>query len=769
LPAPAAGVHPLPCVHRALVHIFRCGEIVFTGLADRSGCSRQSAGVLLGEFGTGLLGDFEYLVRRLGPAPADRVANLGLAYVDVQQPWLADTPLDGAPDPAPLPVPGALGQLDTDGIPEPDFAGLATADFVTRIAAQCIAGARLVDEQVGDEPVAVTPPIYGGRHVVVDELDSAGDAAPEWLRELNLAMPTRIAAGLGAEYIRVNQESLMARAWEQVGAIREANRRRALGQLAESVTVALHGKHVAKLSLGEAVSFAAPTASRVRPWGPPGPPLSTAIEVSVMPTAAGSTAFARMVRPGGQLARAAAVQSRSVIERSISGAVRVPAARPAPSFAVADAAPGDAPVVVSASAASAMTAQRSMFAVTELVRLQAISDIARVNGLHAVADTLTASLSAVGVDTQMVRIGDFGKLRADVIPQLATVTAGVAGATAQLTRPTGAGTAVTNIGVQLDVDTMRGNLVAALAPGDRVARAIAAQIGVPDRMGPPISLTRVMDHPTFPAPMALALRDFAPNWFLPGVADFPAESVTLLGVNNDFIEAFLVGLAYEFNRELLWREYPTDMRGTPFRRFWPTPGMAPDVDEINTWTGPLGSHLALGENNIAVLLVRGTVVRRFPSMVVAAAPAILGAGGDQPVANEDPASWRAPLFAVPVDEQTMTYAFAVPPAELRALPSPLTPNWFFAFQENSTRIRFGFDIGGAADPPFTGWDDLTWNRILAAHADGARSFARADAALVGPQEPGDRQWNRDATDIARISLQKPFRMLIHASELVVHG
>ena len=525
------------------------------------------------EFGTGLLGDFEYLVRRLGPAPEDRVANLGTVFVDVQKPWVTDEPLDGAPQPAPYPVPGALGQLDTDGIARPAFEASVNADFVTRIVAQCNAGAGLLDERDGGDPAAVTPPIYGGRHVVVDELDPGGGGVPAWLHTLNTAMPTRIAVGLGAEYVRVNQESLMARAWEQVGAIREANRRRALGQLADGVTAALHGKHVANLTLGEAVSFAAPTASRVRPWGPPGPPLATAIEVSVMPTAAGSTAFARMMRPSGQLARAASVQARSVIERAISGAVAVPAARPAPSFAVPDAAA--APVVPSAATAAAVTAQRSVSAVTDLVRLQAISDVARVNGLHGVADALTAKLSSVGLDTEVMRIGDVRQLRAEVVPHLSAVTAGVATARAQLTRPTGAGAAVTNIGVQLDVNMLRRNLVAALAPGDRVARALAAQIGVPERMGPPISLVRVMDHPSFPAPMALALRDFAPNWFLPGVADFPAESVTLLGVNNAFIESFLVGLAHEFNRELLWREYPTDMRGTPFRRFWPTPACSP--------------------------------------------------------------------------------------------------------------------------------------------------------------------------------------------------
>ncbi len=719
------------------------------------------------EFGTGQLGDFEYLVRRLGPAPADRVANLGTVFVDVEKPWLTDDPLAGAPRPAPYPVPGALGQLDTDGIPVPGFAASVTADFASRIAAQCNAGAVLLDERQNAEPTAVTPPIYGGRHVVVDTLDPGGVGTPAWLHTLNTAIPTRIAAGLGAEYIRANQESLMARAWEQVGAVREANRRRALGQLAEGVGAALHDKHIANLTLGEAVSVAAPTASRVRPWGPPGPPLATAIEVSVMPTAAGSTAFARMMRPGGQLARTASVQARSVIERAISGDVAVPAARPAPSFAV----PETPAAPASAATAAAVTAQRSVSAVSDLLRLQAISDVARVNGLHDVADSLSAKLSGVGLDTRMLRIGDFSALRAQVAPQISEVTAGVATMRAQFTRRTGAGAEVTSIGVQLDVEALRGNLVAALAPGDRVARALAAQIGVPERMGPAVSLDQVMDHPSFPAPMALALRDFAPNWFLPGIADFPAESVTLLGVNNAFIESFLVGLAHEFNRELLWREYPTDMRGTPFQRFWPTPGTQPDVGEISTWTGPLGSHLALGENNIAVLLVRGTVVRRFPSMVVAAAPALLGAGGDQPIANSDPASWRSPLFALPVDDLTTAYAFEVPPDELRALPTEQHPGWFFAFQENSTRIRFGFDIGdgGAAEPAFDTWDDLTWNRMLAAHPDGARMFARADAVFDAPGQPGDKQWNRDATDVARITLQKPFRMLIHASELVIHS
>ena len=45
----------------------------------------------------------------------------------------------------------------------------------------------------------------------------------------------------------------------------------------------------------------------------------------------------------------------------------------------------------------------------------------------------------------------------------------------------------------------------------------------------------------------------------------PPNSVTLVQPNSRFIEAFMIGLNHEMGRELLWREYPTDRRGSYFR------------------------------------------------------------------------------------------------------------------------------------------------------------------------------------------------------------
>ena len=56
--------------------------------------------------------------------------------------------------------------------------------------------------------------------------------------------------------------------------------------------------------------------------------------------------------------------------------------------------------------------------------------------------------------------------------------------------------------------------------------------------------------------------------FLPNIQLIATNSITLLETNQKFIEAYMVGLNHEFARELLWREYPTDQRGSYFRQFW---------------------------------------------------------------------------------------------------------------------------------------------------------------------------------------------------------
>ena len=97
-------------------------------------------------------------------------------------------------------------------------------------------------------------------------------------------------------------------------------------------------------------------------------------------------------------------------------------------------------------------------------------------------------------------------------------------------------------------------------------------------------LEPILDAPEFPQPMYEALRDLAQDVFFPGLEHVPPNTVTLLETNSQFVESFLVGLNAELNRELLWRNYPTDQRGTSFRKFWDTSvGTGqPDIEPIHT-------------------------------------------------------------------------------------------------------------------------------------------------------------------------------------------
>ena len=114
---------------------------------------------------------------------------------------------------------------------------------------------------------------------------------------------------------------------------------------------------------------------------------------------------------------------------------------------------------------------------------------------------------------------------------------------------------------------------------------------------------------------------------MPGVDDLPQDLIMLVQVNQFFIDAVMAGANFEMNRELLWRGFPTDLRGTPFQRFWGRVGLNAegrldllnDMEPMHRWLSqPLG--LRTDENmqdpDRIALLVRGQLLRRYPNTAV---------------------------------------------------------------------------------------------------------------------------------------------------------
>jgi hypothetical protein len=242
------------------------------------------------------------------------------------------------------------------------------------------------------------------------------------------------------------------------------------------------------------------------------------------------------------------------------------------------------------------------------------------------------------------------------------------------------------------------SMLAELDPALTVTRRVKARVGAfppwlranwfDDGLVQPI-----MAAPAFTRPMYEALDDYDRNWLIPGLAELPEpDLVTLLETNVEFIEGFLVGLSHEFARKLLWRGYPTDQRGTYFRRFWNAARdeLVPDIYQFGST--PLGNHIVLeptppvGEHrtDLVVLLVRGELIRRYPEAIVLALRA--RDWGKPPVfadAVADPTSMATILFHGQLPPDGVLVGFDLTPDDVLGQP------WWFIVAEHPTAPRFG--------------------------------------------------------------------------------
>ena len=232
---------------------------------------------------------------------------------------------------------------------------------------------------------------------------------------------------------------------------------------------------------------------------------------------------------------------------------------------------------------------------------------------------------------------------------------------------------------------------------------------------------------------------------------------TLLETNNRFIEAYLVGLNHEMARELLWREYPTDQRGTYFASFWTgKPELVADLHELPWRTGGLGEHVdpAL-DGQASVFLVRGDLIRRYPGVVAHAARA----GQDRDCCRrsrsfEPRASPIKTLFHVFLPPNVLLVGFAMTEGEID------TPaeTWWFTLSENPTEPRFGLDpsrdaaagcrrattssgtTSGSPSPASSWTRPATCRLVNFPTPTGGAPRARRSPRCCSSSRPGPRSW-----------------------------
>lgn len=130
----------------------------------------------------------------------------------------------------------------------------------------------------------------------------------------------------------------------------------------------------------------------------------------------------------------------------------------------------------------------------------------------------------------------------------------------------------------------------------------------------------IMAYPIFPEPVYYYLKQFSDKFILPCIENVPNNSVAMFENNTAFVEAYLCGMNTEMGRELLWREYPTDQRGSYFKKFWDSETDVEsirkddffDVKSLHTWSGNLGENHCANKDGLLLFAIKGDLVKLYP-------------------------------------------------------------------------------------------------------------------------------------------------------------
>lgn len=679
-------------------------------------------------FRTGEGGDFESLVRLLRAVPSPD--GLGKRPMDISEPGFGLP--DAFPDDARLSLEGALRPLEKrEFAPWPDD---AQEPFQTELAKIINApGEALILDPESDPLLA--PPLYGQWHAARSTVTRT--AAP-WFDELNLDPRHRSVAAFGTRVVQEHQEALMAAAWEQAGDLARANQRMRQLQLSLAAGTSLYERHYKSLGDDAMLRVSAPALARLRAVGPMGDTgtLAGAVAARALPIQAASTAMRRIARERGPITRRIAVQG---LVRSAS-----------PSWM------------------SALNSDVGFFFLTptlpDMATFGVIRErIANPAGLsqfrEVTADTVAITSMGSRPHFRIAPEGQpvFHAGRYQPVPLVDNPTSHNfrTAAQAHLARvnPGRIGIifsqapflAMRDIRAALETQMEPRRALVPLAQAV-VSMSQTATATPPTNTGI-VPIEPIMAAPKFPQPMYESLRDLSQLLLLPGLETVEPNSVLGLETNSRFVEAYMVGLNSEMGRELLWRGYPTDQRGTYFDRFWDSrsSGGGSDVNPIHTWHDrPLGDPQTAPAGDRFVMLIRSSLLRRYPSAVIYAAKAIKPNNVRKPTKSPD--DEEHPVFRGSMQPDVTFFGFDLTVDEVVGTGTGEDQGYFIVIQEQPGEPRFGFDVG-------TPLNDGTHLEV----SFGAPAGSTTGASL---------HWGRNGAHIAAMLRQQPVRIAIHASQFV---
>jgi hypothetical protein len=791
-------------------------------------------------FRTGDNGDFEFLVRLLQPRVPDlRVGRrdldvhaspgLGLPGIDTPAELNGVLPLGGAlkvpvsPDDPVDPSENWDNWHDappSTAYPHPFETALAGVinladEYQRKSPAEAHAALAAPADAAQVDPI-ITPPLYGRWHALTSRLlsDEQGNQIPSpdnhnWVHRLNLDPRFRVAANLGTQVIQARQEELMAAAWAQVGDVLAANTRIRAAQLAREVGYSLQIKHLdPPATVTPAVADALGSGRSLRLTAPAHARLTVPLSADAPSGASGLRAPALAVGgddPSARVAVGFRVATSQVAAAPVSPAMRRitrPGSRLMRTLKFPDGRPADALLPLMDAEVGAVLAAPPKKVPPAVITAQQLAALLHpgaggdpVDSLPHSPDFVLRALDDPHTPTPGPTDSDEAVRFKAALRELYQAVGTSAAVARPDTRP------------RLGVATATSSVLTELRADQTVPKLVLDAVGLPERLRPfAEQFLEAMAYPVIDVPMYPALLDLSVDAFVPNLNLVPPNSITLLANNREFIEAYLVGLNHEMARELLWREYPTDQRGTPFRQFWDArvmlspPGETEaqrrergyDIPPIHAWP----PQALLGQNDNRqptgtpqkddlVLVIRGELLSKYPTAAIYAQKAAFPPNGGQRVLVDIPdgqqptaAQIRLPLYEAKVDPDVYLLGFDLDADEARG--DADDAGWFFVLKERPGDPRFGVDDGPAA--PVEVWNDLTWGQVdphqhgfLELDADTTVPLASLDGSPDDQAKQDQRGEDENlplwyaglsSADIAYILFQVPVLVAVHAQEML---
>ena len=812
-------------------------------------------------FRTGILGDFEYLVRLLKAKPADQ--RVGRRDMDLQEPGWNLSGLD--PDGTlggilrlggALRVPEIVIEDMEDylkyenwavaGYPQPIQSGIANflnlADEYQKPGAESAADSRpraSARSGPADHAAAVRP-LARARSTRL--LTAAGGTSlpnnRNWIHELNLDPRFRVPAGFGTRVIQKHQEEYMNVAWQQVGDVVAVNRLIRFVQLTNEALLQWHTRQLQPLLASQPdklmwltapvqkrilIQSSAPVAGAAAAASAAAAPAARVTKVTVahqlktslVPPVAVSAQMRRILRPRGRVVKQLPFAARNakphdLVRRLNAGEVLPAPVKPVPAAPLSEAdAGGRRPATATAALARQTTRAFPVAAARDVDPRVARARAGAGPGLARRATralggrprrrrprsaTRTGRCGAYSASSTLRRCSRTARRRrrwsasAPKSPdfRLADRHRDVpAGRRRHRQRGGRAIQAGRDRDVRRRRRRARGRIRAAEAgaeprgrdgaesptrciPAQSLPRLVLDRILLPGRFVPNFDAAQVdeiMNYPRFDLPMYKPLVDLNSEWFLPNLNRIPPDSITLLETNQKFIEAYMVGLNHEMARELLWREYPTDQRGSYFRQFWDVSGYLPETGEdLTTLTERLQGHpgdphleapvrarrsrqpgserregsggRARDPRRAAQALSHGRHLR--PQGQVAdeeesrrhATPArsttrwsAISPTFPRDSRNNPPRDIvKTPLYSAKVEPDIYFFGFDLTAEVAKGSDGSQPgdenkPGWFFVIKERPGEPRFGFDLGGP-NAEMNTWSDVAWEDVAPGLPEG---------------------------------------------------